>query len=86
MKGRDRRQSGGSKGVELFLPAGIFRFLLRQHRTIHGTHLACIMFRQLAQKSSAIHKVLPAVFEQSDENSDCVICAPELCGVALSIK
>ena len=34
-------------------------------------------------KSSVIHKVLPVFFEQSDENSDCAICAPELCGVAL---
>ena len=60
-------------------------FPLRQHRTIHGTHLACIIFRHIVQKSSAIHQVLPAVFDQSDENSACAICAPELCGIALSI-
>ena len=51
-----------------------------------GTHLACRIFRHIAQKSSAIHKVFPQIFGQSDENSDCAICAPELCGVALITK
>ena len=37
-------------------------------------------------KSSAIHKVFPAVFGQSAENSDCAICAPELCGGAITKK
>ena len=57
---------------------------LGQHRTIPGTHLARIRFRQIGQKSSAIHKVFPAVFDQSDETSDCAICAPELYGIALA--
>ena len=49
----------------------------RQHRIIHGMHLVCIMFRHIVHKSSVIHKVLPAVFDRSDENPDCAICAPE---------
>ena len=57
--------------------------VLRQHRIIPGTYLTCRIFRHIVQKYSAIHKVLPAFFEQSDENSDGAIYAPELCGVAL---
>ena len=57
---------------------------LRQHRIIPGTYLTCRIFRHIVQKYSAIHKVLPAFFEQSDENSDGAIYAPELCGVALN--
>ncbi|MBR3555268.1 MAG: hypothetical protein IKN89_05100, partial [Oscillospiraceae bacterium] len=45
-------------------------------------HLACIMFRHIARKSWPIQEVFPAIFRQSDENSDCAIYAPELCGVA----
>ncbi len=41
------------------------------------------MFRHIARKSWTIQEVFPAIFRQSDENSDCAICAPELCGVAL---
>ena len=58
---------------------------LRQYRTILGTHLACIMFRHIARKSWPIQEVFPAIFRQSDENSDCAIYAPELCGVALKL-
>ncbi|MBR3555516.1 MAG: hypothetical protein IKN89_06360, partial [Oscillospiraceae bacterium] len=47
-------------------------------------HLACIMFRHIARKSWPIQEVFPAIFRQSDENSDCAIYAPELCGVALT--
>ena len=57
--------------------------VLRQYRTILGTHLACIMFRHIVRKSWPIQEVFPAIFRQSDENSDCAIYAPELCGVAL---
>ena len=57
---------------------------LRQHRIIRGTHLACIIFRHIARKSWPIQEVFPAIFRQSDENSDCAICAPELCGIALN--
>jgi hypothetical protein len=56
---------------------------IRQYRTIPGTYFACRMFRHIVQKYSAIHKVFPAFFEQSDENSDSAIFAPELCGVAI---
>ncbi len=59
---------------------------LEQHRIIHGTHLACILFRHIAQKSSVIRQVLPAFFGQSAEKSDCAICAPELCGIALEVQ
>ncbi|MBR3555568.1 MAG: hypothetical protein IKN89_06625, partial [Oscillospiraceae bacterium] len=51
-----------------------------------GTHPACIMFRHIARKSWPIQEVFPTIFRQSDENSDCAICAPELCGIALSAK
>ncbi len=34
------------------LPGGTFR----QHRTIHGARLACILFRQTAQKSVSIRQ------------------------------
>ena len=33
-------------------------------------------------ESWPIQEVFPAIFRQSDENSDCAICAPELCGIA----
>ncbi|MBO4330565.1 MAG: hypothetical protein J5827_00655, partial [Oscillospiraceae bacterium] len=58
--------------------------IIRRHRTFPGTRLACIIFRHIAQKSSATHNVLTAVFDRSDENSDFVIRAPELRGVALT--
>jgi hypothetical protein len=41
------------------------------------------LFRHIAQKCSAIHKVLPALFRQSDEKSDGAIAQQSLCGVAL---
>jgi hypothetical protein len=44
------------------------------------------LFRHIAQKCSAIHKVLPALFRQSDEKSDGAIAQQSLCGVALKIK
>ncbi len=56
---------------------------LGQHRIIPGTYPTCRIFRHIVQKYSAIHKVLPAFFEQSDENPDGALYAPELCGVAL---
>jgi hypothetical protein len=44
---------------------------------------ACLhLFRHIAQKCSAIHKVLPAPFRQSDEKSDGAIAQQSLCGVA----
>ena len=58
---------------------------LRQYRIIPGTHLACIIFRHIARKPWLIQQVFPAVFRRSDENSDCAICAPELCGIALNV-
>ena len=57
---------------------------MRKYRIIPGTHLACIIFRHIARKPWQIQQVFPAVFRQSDENSDCAICAPGLCGIALS--
>jgi hypothetical protein len=45
---------------------------------------ACLhLFRHIARKCSAIHKVLPAFFRQSDEKSDGAIAQQSLCGVAL---
>ena len=45
---------------------------------------ACLhLFRHIAQKCSAIHKVLPALFRQSDKKSDGAIAQQSLCGVAL---
>ena len=44
------------------------------------------MFRHIVQKYSAIHKVLPAFFEQSDENSDGAIYAPGIMRCCLNIE
>ncbi|MBR3556795.1 MAG: hypothetical protein IKN89_12860, partial [Oscillospiraceae bacterium] len=52
------------------------RFGLGNTALVHGTHPACIMFRHIARKSWPIQEVFPAIFRQSDENSDCAICAP----------
>jgi|GEM_PF-4573907 len=78
--GRMRGLSCEQTGMVLF---GAVLFFFGQHRTSSGTHLACISFLHIARKSSAIHQVFPAVFRRSEENSDCAICAPELCGIAL---
>jgi hypothetical protein len=43
------------------------------------------MFRHIVRKFWPIQEVFPAIFSQSDENSDCAICAPELCGIALTL-
>jgi hypothetical protein len=43
------------------------------------------MFRHIARKSWPIQEVFPAIFRQSDENSDYASCAPELCGIALIV-
>ena len=59
---------------------------LRQHRTIHGVRLACILFRQTAQKSLSIRQYARGLFVHSDEKSDYTIRTPELCGIALSIS
>ena len=57
---------------------------LRQHRT-NRTRTSCLhLFRHIAQKSSEIHKVFPAVFVSSAEKSACAIRTLRLCGVALS--
>ena len=56
---------------------------LRQHRTIRGVRLACILFRQIAQKSLERRPHSCGLFGRSDEKSDGAIRTPELCGVAL---
>ncbi len=77
-----REKAGeGNYRVNADMPLADFR----QHRIIPGTYLTCRIFRHIVQKYSAIHKVLPAFFEQSDENPDGAIYAPELCGVAFII-
>jgi hypothetical protein len=42
--------------------------------------------RHIAPKCSAIHKVLPAFFRQSDEKPDGAIAQQSLCGVALRLS
>ena len=60
--------------------------LLRQHRTIRGVRLACILFRQSALKSAPIRQYANGLFVHPDEKSDYAIRTPELCGIALNIN
>ena len=56
---------------------------LGQHRTIRRTHLACIIVRHMPQNPLTMRQHGLRNFVPSDENSDCAICARELCGVSL---
>ena len=85
----DSPPASSALSVEILLAANTtFRPYkpLVQHRTIQGTHPACMISRHFARKSSGTHQGSPAVFGQPDENSDCAICAPELCVIALIVE
>ena len=67
LDGIDRKHHSGiiSEFRKLYVKTGVFdrtvssiiaTISLRQHRTIHGARLACILFRQTAQKSVSIRQ------------------------------